>query len=463
MNQEQHPVDSKVTITLLANNMAAFLMATPPRDGGQPLSEEMIREALAFRGVSAGIHEDKITQLAAQPQYGVDIEIAHGLLPQDGEDGQLTYHFRQEVQLRPKELADGTVDYRELGLIRQAEEGQVLLSKTSATPGTDGYTVLGSRLAPRKGREVVFPAGKNTVPSPDGLQLLAAKAGHIELVGGRVTILDTYVVRSDVSSATGNINFNGNVLIAGSVMAGFTVQAAGNIQVRGACEGCTLIAQGDITIGEGINGSSIQCGGTLKSKYLQNCKILCDGSIYSGGVIHCQLHCGDSLVLQGSRGTLMGGCCSVTSTIEAMFIGSANSNIPTRVEVGQDPATQCRLQEATKELQRLTQMLGNLDQVVDLLEQYEAAGRLDEQKAQQLRNARYTQELEEAHRLALEDEVSRLTQKTQSLGFGTIKVRGSVAPGVRIVIGPYQLPVQELLVRPRIYRGENGIQVTTLA
>lgn len=461
--QELHPIDAKVAVSLLNNNMVAFVTVAPPRDGGRPLGEEMIREALAFRGVTAGILEDRLAQLAAQPQYDTDVEIARGLPPQDGENGQLTFLFQRETQLKPKELSDGTVDYRELGLVRQAEEGQVLMTKTPATPGTEGYTVLGVKLAPRRGREVVFPAGKNTAVSPDGLQLLAAKAGQIEMVGARVSVLDTFIIKSDVSSATGNINFHGNVLVAGSVLAGFTVQATGNIQVQGACEACTLIADGNITIGEGINGGSVQCKGTLKSKYLQNCQVMCTGSVYSGGVIHCHLNCGESLVLQGSRGTLVGGSCSVASSIEAMFIGSQNTHIPTRVEVGQDPVTQSRLQEATKELQQAKQLLGNLNRVVDLLGQYEAAGRLDQQKAQQLQNARYTQELEETHRLQLEEELAHLTEKSQQVGYGTIKVRGSIAPGVRIVIGPFQLPVQSLLVRPRVYRDENGIQVTTLA
>ncbi len=461
MDHQPNPIDSKVTVTIPANRMTAVISATPPQNGGQPLSEAMIREALAFHRVTAGIDEDKIAQLAAHPVYGPEVEIARGAPAQNGENSRLEYHFQRDAVLKPKELADGSVDYRELGLIQTVEEGQVLMSRTPATEGADGYDVLGRKIAARRGREVPFPAGKNTVVSEDGLQLLAAKTGHVEAMGARVTVLDTFTVKGDVSTATGNINFSGNVLISGSVLAGYTVRAAGSIQIRGACEACTLIADGSITIGEGMNGGKIDCKGDLHSKYLQNCEVVCAGNAFSGAVINCNLRCGGTLTLQGSRGTLMGGSCLVGSSIEAMFIGSQNTHVPTRVEVGLDPVVQKRLQEAPKELEQAARLLEQLRQVVTLLEQYEAAGRLDAEKAHQLQNARYTSQMEAARKEALEEEMAQLTEKSKLLGYGSILAKGTIAPGVRIVIGPFQLPVQNTLVRPRVTRGEDGIQVNT--
>lgn len=453
------PIDAKVTISLQSRNMAAVMTALPPQDGGQPLCEEMILDALTFRGITTGLDQKKIRHLVKSPVYKVDFIIARGQPPRDGTDGSLAYLFSQTTTLRPKELPDGTVDYRELGLIQHVEAGQLLVAKTPPTDGEDGYDVLGKKLRARRGRDPKMPIGKNTVVSEDGLQLFASAAGHVDVVGGKVTVQDTYLVKSDVSNATGNINFSGNVTVRGNVLAGFTVEAEGDIQVLGSCENCTLIAGGNITIGEGVTGGSITCQGELRSKYLQNCRIEAGARVSSGSLIGCTLHCGGSLKLQGPRGSILGGTCVVRDNITAMYIGSQNSYVPTRLEIGLDPMIQKRLQELPQEIDHLVKLLDNLDRVINLLEQYAAAQRLDQEKALQLQNAWFTRDVESRRLSELRHEQEELIATTKNPNLGSIAVKGTISPGVKIVIGDFKASIREPHIRCRICLGSDGIEI----
>ena len=304
---------------------------------------------------------------------------------------------------------------------------------------------------------MAFPAGKNTLVTADGLSLVAQKTGHVEFVGGKVVVQDTYTVRGDVSSATGNITFSGNVLIQGSVLAGFTIDAIGNVSVRGACEAATIISGGNVSIGEGMNSGSIRAEGDIKSKYLQNCNVMAGANIYADSVVSCELTCGDSLIISGGKGSLIGGRCSATNLIECATIGSRNTHVVTWIEVGLDPRVQERLEQAPKEYEQAAHFIASLDNAIGMLSQLEAARRLDAERLQQLQSARYTRELQYNNYLALKEEMNLLQEKARALGYGTIIAKNGIAPGVRIVIGPFQTAITDFEPNTKVSRGEEGI------
>jgi len=459
---ELKPMDAKVTVTLLSKNMTASVNISKPRDGGRPADAAAILSELDKSRVKAGIDQEVVNMLAADPMYDADVAVARGAYPEHGADATLVFHIEREASIRPREREDGTVDYHELGIIRHVEQDQLLAEKTPATDGTPGFDIFGNKLAAKRGRDLVLPAGLNTKASGDGLKLYAAKTGHVEFIGGKITVFDTFTVKGDVSNATGNINFNGNVVISGSVLSGFVVAATGHITVRGACEAATIRAGGNVTIGEGMNGGVLEAGGEIKAKYLQSSGILAGGNIYAGAVVNCNLRCGGSVILSGANATIAGGNCSAAKSIETINIGSKNAMVRTRVEVGLDPMVQARLAAAPKELQEVKKTLASLEQVISLLRQIEAAGRLDADKARKLSDVKFTIESEQAHQAALEEEIVQLEEKSQTLGFGTILAKGSVAAGVQIAIGPYQIELDNTTVNMRATRGEDGIRIGTV-
>lgn len=451
------PVDSEVTVIIADRGMSAKMQISRPTGGGKPPSRELILAALAQKGITYGISDAKIISLATNPIYNLEIEVAAGKPSVPGVDGRLEYHVSRDARLKPKERADGTVDYRDLGIIQQVEENQLLVERVPPTAGVEGYDVLGAVLAPRAGREIALPAGKNTYVSDDGLKLLSDRAGHVEFVGGKVAIQDTYTVAADVGTATGNINFNGSINIRGTVLAGFTVQATGNVTIRGGCEAATIIAGGSVTIGEGINGGYIITDGDLKSKYLQNCRVEAGGSIYTDAIISCDVLCGDSIIVNGSRGSLKGGSCSATNLIECANIGSTNTHMPTRLEVGLDAKLQSRITDTPKEYEQNARNIARLTHMIDSFSQLEQAGRLDEERLQILKNMRYTLDIEQQKHIDLQREMNEIGEKAKTLGFGTIVAKIGIAPGVRVIIGPYQAIIDDFMPNTKITRGEDGI------
>ena len=68
--------------------------------------------------------------------------------------------------------------------------------------------------------------------SQDKLTLTALVDGHVSLADQKVSVSNVYQVK-DVGVSTGNIDFEGSVIIAGNVSANFEVKAGGNVVVNG--------------------------------------------------------------------------------------------------------------------------------------------------------------------------------------------------------------------------------------
>jgi hypothetical protein len=123
--------------------------------------------------------------------------------------------------------------------VQNVERGQVLARWMDAppVPGDGSAPDPWSTLAYE---EKVFPAGNNTMVDPSRPdELLAAEAGYVFYLDGRITVKKTLNVRRDVDFHTGNISFLGNVVVHGSVRAGFQVQGL-NVLVRQTVEGALI-------------------------------------------------------------------------------------------------------------------------------------------------------------------------------------------------------------------------------
>lgn len=457
--KEDAPINCKVVLDIVSRGSAVFLKASPPENGGAVLTSALAKKALNEKKVIFGIKEDVINAFDEAPIYNRDILVAEAKLPVNGEHGHLIYHVEKEISIKPKEQEDGTVDYKELGLIQQVEEGEVLVEKVLATPGEAGKNVYGAVLAAQRGKDAIMPLGRNTKIVDEGRKLIAMKSGHAEFRGGKVHVFDIFNINGDVCNATGNINFNGNVSISGGVNAGFVVKATGDITIRKASEAATIISGGNVTISEGMNGGEIIADGDVKSKYLQNCEVTSYSNVYADAIINCNIKSGASVILVGGKSRIMGGSCSATKSVEAQTIGSENTYSTTNVEVGLDQIAQTRMQEIPIELEKSKELLASVERAVNVLSQLEAAGRLEPERVKQLEDLRYTRENEYLKISELEAEIESLKEKSKHVGYGYIIARKSIYPGVRVGIGNFQMTIKDPTGRAKLTRGEDGIDI----
>lgn len=71
--------------------------------------------------------------------------------------------------------------------------------------------------------------------------------GHVALVQDKVFVSDVLEVEN-VDTSTGDIEYEGSVLVNGNVLTNFSIKAQGHVEIRGVVEGARIEAGGDIII-----------------------------------------------------------------------------------------------------------------------------------------------------------------------------------------------------------------------
>lgn len=454
------PVNAKVIIAVSGDEMQATMAFIAPENGGEHVSEDTVKTALKEYQIVRGVDWDTIRGMISPPTYNSKFIAAAGKPAVDGRDSELKYLIELKRSLKPKVREDGSFDHHELGIINSVKKDQTLIEKIPATTEVDGYTVRNRTLKAVKGKDTTIFGGQNTQVTEDRLKLIAAKGGHVEYVNERICVYDVFTLKSDVSNETGNIKFDGSVVINGNVLKGFTVEVGENITIKGGCEAANIIAGGNINISEGVNGGKISADGDIKCKFIQMCEVRAGKNIHANAIVNCNVHCGSSVFVSGgTRAAFMGGSCIAGESLQTMYIGSPSgkTRVVSRIEVGTDPNVTIRIKAATTELEQIKKTIDELDKIVNFLGQFIESDRLDDAKRQKYEMARYTKEHQTRHMLEVEHEIRTLKAKLEESGYGSIIARNGISEGTRLVIGPYSMMVDNSMGGAKIVRGEEGI------
>jgi uncharacterized protein (DUF342 family) len=328
-NAEQLPVIHSYAVIILAEkNTEAIIEVIAPKNGGDDVTEEMLRAALEKAGVCYGIRENVLLDIVEQKIYGRERCIAEYTPPENGENGTITYLFDKSVAAVPVEDENGYVDYRELGRIRSITKGTVIANITLPTEGVPGYDVLGREIAPTPTKKAAFSVGVGTVLSYDGLTLSAANDGHLVYEKNAFTVRKALDIKADIDFNTGNIQFLSDINIRGNVGEGFKViSTGGNVTIEGGVfSGALIKAAGNITLRQVANHCTIEAGGNITANFCEYCNIHAGGDITAATLMICDIYCGGTLTTKGtSKGGLVGGTITVLSGVSvANNIGSPN-------------------------------------------------------------------------------------------------------------------------------------------
>lgn len=454
--REKEFTDGQVVIEVSKDEMKAFMTMIPP-EGGKMITKEDVTNALIAADVVYGIDSMAIENAIIQNNFHHKIEVARGKEAIHGLDGTIQYLFDIHAKIRPEILEDGSVNLKELHLIQNVKKGDVLAIRTLPTDGIEGITVRGRALPPKPGKPVHFKRGKNVVESPDGLQLIADANGQVKLLDDKVTVLQVCEINGDVDNSTGNIHFNGKVIVKGNVTTGFEIQCEGDVEVYGVVEGAMIHAEGNIILHKGIQGNN---SGRLFSKqdiiarYMENCYAKAYGNIQAEVVMHCKLESKGQVIVTGKKGLIVGGEIRANQDISAKIIGS-NMATATKLEVGIDPEMKERYDHLKEELDHLTKNMDNVNKAIDLLTKMAKITALPPDKEEILTKSVNTKQYLEAKIESVGQELVNLKQILQSLSNGRIHVENVIYPGVKISIGNSFYYVRDEIQRATILR-ENG-------
>ena len=161
-------VDASVKVVVSDNHLEANMCVFSPQFSGKDITVEAMRQALKDEHVVYGIDEELLEEIAANKLYDKIFTVASGYAAVDGENGRVNNLFDTDKKLVPRKLEDGSVDYRDLGLIVNVRVNDLICEIVPETQGEEGMNVYGQVIAPRPGRPPLVPQGSNTVLSADG-------------------------------------------------------------------------------------------------------------------------------------------------------------------------------------------------------------------------------------------------------------------------------------------------------
>lgn len=460
--------DAALTVSITDQEMKAYLTMLPPGEHGADPDPRAVMSFLHSNEVVEGIKEDVLQAICDEPVYREPVLIAEGSKPVNGEDAKILYNFETDAQAVKLKETDGRVDFKDLNLVQNVVQGQVLAKKVPPQKGTGGRTVTGKLLPAKDGSDVRMQVGKNVRLSDDHNSAIAEINGQVMISAGKIIVEPIYVVAGDVSLKTGNILFLGTVIVKGSVSDGFSVKASGNIEVHGSVGKSVLDAEGDVLVHQGITGKNtgtVTAGGDLYSKFIENAHVEAGGLVVvSDGIINSEVFSDQKVLCRGRRASIVGGSVRASEEINAKTLGSV-AGMETRLEVGYDPKSKERLAELDTEREELRRKLDevnlNMSTLKNIVKQRKKLSkeRVESFKETKKRKAELDERLAE-----ITEESKRIQDYLGQLKVsGRISASGVVHPGVKIHIKDAPLDVRNEFKSVTFVLENNLVKVTKYA
>jgi len=414
-------------------------------------SPETVLEFLNNLGVQ-NPDQDAVKTALTEAGHKEPVLVASGQPPKHGLDGRIEYKFDTEPQAAVSLVEDesGRVDFRELGTVPQVKEGEVVAEIIDPTDGKPGLDVFGNPVQPRPGKPVPHQAriGRNIALDEKGRKAIAKTHGLITLERGRLSVSPLYKISGDVDFKTGNVRFDGDVIINSSVREDFRVEVTGSIQIGNNVERATVIAGSNISVGGGIigkEGTEVVAGDTVVASYANNATIKASESItIRNEMVHSVARAARVLVNSG-RGAVLGGQIYAAKYINVKSAGDRSSCVETVLEIGYKP-------------ELIEQIDERREQATDLNKKYKEAEsaytRLNElrKKHPQGLSKPAVRKLEELRELlvelrekqnGLDLEIAALEKELRPSDDSKIVVQEKLHPGARIVIFGASMDIKE--------------------
>ena len=315
--------------------------------GGKTFTAEELTDLAKQQGIKRGLSKKRLLLVAerlatAKPGSSVKEVIAKGLPPRDGKPSKVVPLVPNALDrvLRPQTVSLSRVDMRDLGEIVCVQPGTEILERRPPGEGRAGHDVFGQSLPAAKGEWLPLKPGAGTHVHPDNENILCADiAGMPKFQNDEMWVDDVFISRG-VNVGSGNINYDGAVVVNGDVSEKMRIVATGDITINGFVESAIIESGGDIIITQGAMGKhdedsdteysgrltakgnihiqhgqglDIQCQGNVTiGKQLAYSRIICGGSVTvgplenpNGNLFACEVQC-EGGVRSGTLGAVSG-------------------------------------------------------------------------------------------------------------------------------------------------------------
>ncbi len=368
--------DGTVSVAVTSDKRQAYITLTAA-DGGEPLTLDMITQAIAKVGVPDSLVDQEMVNNCYQRQSVKEICIAQAKLSLQGKDATYIPLVESETIAPPDVDDHGVADMMNTHQFVLVEVGTPLMKRVPATDGEAGVDVTGKEIKPAPGKDAGFTTnltGVEIAPENPNV-LLAATKGHPVVVKNGVNIDPTiHVENVDINS--GNITFDGSLEVKGDVAEGMTIDVTGDVYIQGGVERAAVKAGHNIKVGGGIFGVEdaerpeeeiieykINAGSDIEAKFVHLSTLTAQNNIVVKEYInHSYVKSGNQLLLgqEGGKGIVFGGQCEALHRVVINQLGN-EAYIPTHVTAG-------KLSELTRVYHNLENDLATYSQEVAQLE-----------------------------------------------------------------------------------------------
>ena len=456
------PERESCKIEVSKDRMTVTAIFYPPTEGAELMTEKEVLSSLAYRKITYGICAENIHGFFEHREYCKEIVLAQGKPVKEGKDAKVEYHFTLNKRAKPTLKEDGSVDYFHLNIITNVTENQLLATLHPEEPGESGTNVYGEEIKPHAVKGGFIKAGNNTKLSEDKMTLTAAKAGHVTVRDGKITVSDVLTVQN-VDVSTGNIEYEGSVEVKGVVASNFSVKAGGNVIVKGIVEGASIDASADIILECGVKaGGDIKAGGNIVAKFIENAKISAGGSINSECILHSTVTSGTEINVTGKRGFIAGGKVCAADKISAKVLGS-EMGANTIIEVGADPQVKIRLKELQKNIALVSKNIEGIKPTIEGFTKMLKAGAkfTPDQVANAQKLIAMNKTLNEQIQSDSE-EYSELMEKLAEQKEAVVIVEGTAYPGTTVNIGELSMIVKKPVQYSRFVIKEGDVMLAPI-
>lgn len=434
---EEHvkPIDPEIKIYPSKDKMEAVVNVTIMDKNIKP-TFNMVMDKINEKGIVFGIDEEAIKKVvkSAIELDSCEMLVVQGTRPTNGEDAKLLKYVENDAKGKPADLEHGRVDFKNLNLFTTVTKGQVLAERIPHTQGIPGMNIFGDTVAAKPGKPIMIPAGKNT-QIIDEHKVISLIDGQFTMTGNKMTVMPTIEIKGDVDLSTGNINFNGSVVIRGSVQMGFEVKAEGDIEIYGNISGGTVEGK-NITIKAGIQGMQrgiVRAKEDVKASFAENAQIVAGRDIViSEAVLHSNLSAGKKIVVQGKRGMIAGGTAIAGEEILVKVAGNQMDTI-TKLEVGINPMLREEYAGTKKALKKSEEELDQAKKALNVLKAVNPDD-LPLAKKELLLRLTKSQFPLAGEVKNFKDKLAKIEAEFENLKSGRIKVADIAYPGVKIIV-----------------------------
>lgn len=432
------------TVRITEDCMEAY-MNVPACETGEAYTVDYFMDVLRLNHIKIGIIQENLEEIVTQRLFDREVLVAKGTEPEDGVNGYFEYLFETDLSQKPIMMEDGTVDYKNIKMIELVEPGQVIAIYHAATPGQNGYNLAAQFQLAKHGVDLPPLKGTGFEQMEDGVTYRAAVGGKITEMNNRVNIFPVHELFGDVDLSTGNIEFNGDVIIHGNVKEGMSIKATGTITVDKVVESAYIEGRKGIILRGGVlgkNGAKIRSKGNISALFFEYADVETEADIEADSFLDSRVYAGGHIYLTGKKGCIVGGTAHAVCCIEAREIGNM-VGASTEVSVGVHQHVYARIntiehgvKDDEKQLQRIEE---GLIQFETVMRQKGMSFRDDPRRMALVKEKVRLSALIAGQR----EELDGLKQIVDASAGAYIQVVKGVYPGVRVCVDEQFVQIKE--------------------